>query len=307
MNRYETQMRLPDVGEIGQERLSNATVTVIGAGGLGSTVLPLLVGAGVGTVVIVDPDTVEVGNLHRQTLYRMDDVGSPKAQTAAYTLSALNPDCTIVPVVDRLSPATARELAQQSDVLIDAADNFAVTYLLSDVCHEYNRPLVAASVVGRAGHVGGFCGGAPTYRAIFSDLPSEIENCSTAGVLGPAVATLGAIQAQMTLSLLLGHSPSPLGLMLSIDLVQWRVSEFRFDNAPDPVDLSPSIVSVGDMKDSDIVVDLRYDPVPTISQLSPQPNQRVVFVCVSGFRAWHAARNLREQGHHNVSICAVGN
>lgn len=303
MNRYARQIAVAGMGETGQRALLGRTVLVVGAGGLGASVLPLLVGAGVGGIDIVDPDTVALTDLHRQTLYRMPDIGRPKALAAAETLSALNPDCRIRAHVARLDPLIARRMVPKADLVIDAADMFAATYALSDLCLSLGKPLVSASVTGRAGYVGGFCGGAPSYRAVFPDLPANLQNCETAGVLGPAVATLGALQAQMCLDALLGRVPSPLGQMISLDLGNWRFSGFRFDDAPEPVRAAPEILSREQIEPEDVVIDLRKGP-----ETRPEPpgDRRVVFVCATGLRAWRAARARLAEGHARVAIIGDG-
>lgn len=316
MNRYLRQTSLPEVGETGQARLAAASVLVAGAGGLGATLLPLLTGAGVGRIALFDPDQVEETNLHRQTLFRMADLGRPKAQVAARSLQGLNPDCHIEPVTRALDPALARQAIGAADLVIDAADRFAVTYALSDLCLAAGKPLISASVLGRTGYVGGFCGPAPSYRALFPDLPPVARTCATAGVFGPAVAVLGALQAQMALSVLLGLAPSPLGQVLSVDLASWHVSGFRFDDAPEPEQAIPAVIGVADLGAEDLVVELRGEaelPVLAIpgsrrmeatevAGLAPAPGQRVVFVCATGLRAWQAAQGLAALGHRHVAI-----
>lgn len=306
MTRYIRQSCLPEVGDAGQARLAAARVLVVGAGGLGSAILPLLAGAGIGQITLCDPDRVELHNLHRQTLYRMSDLGQPKAEAAARHLQALNPECRVVPSVTRLDPDTARTEIPNADLVIDAADNFAVSYALSDLCRTATKPLVSASGLGRHGYAGGFCGGAPSLRAVFPDPPPVAATCASAGVMGPAVATLGAMQAQMALSILLGHAPSPLGLILSVDFSNWRISQFRFDGAPEPKTAFPQIVARAEIRDNDRLIDLRAIEAPDPATLVVSTDQRVVFLCASGLRAWRAARLLVDKGHTRVAICAEG-
>ncbi len=318
MSRYARQVCLPEVGTKGQARLAAARVLVVGAGGLGSALLPLLAGAGCGAITVADPDRVEEGNLHRQTLYRMADIGAPKAERAAEALGALNPGCRVEAHAARLDPPMARRMVPGFDLVIDAADSFAVTYTLSDICAA-NTPLISASVLGRSGHVGGFCGTAPSYRAVFPDLPAMLQSCAAGGVMGPAVAALGALQAQMALSVLLGHDPSPLGQLMNVDLVSWRVSSFRFDTAPEPAP-APVLLGAGDVRADDLVVELRPEgeapalPVPgairlrpeRVPELAPPASQRIVFVCATGLRAWRAARTVAQIVPNPLAIWAAG-
>ncbi|WP_319826335.1 HesA/MoeB/ThiF family protein [Thalassovita sp.] len=319
VTRYDRQICLPEVGAKGQSLLSQAAILVIGAGGLGSAVLPMLAGAGCGQIMIVDPDRVEVGNLHRQTLYRMADIGQAKAECAARTLMDLNPDCRVQAHEARMDPVLARQLVPQASVVVDAADSFAVTYALSDICLAAGVPLISASVLGRTGYVGGFCGGAPGYRAVFPDLPPHVLTCATAGVMGPVVAMLGTMQAQMVLSVLLGHDPGPLGQIMSVDMAGWRVSSFRFDGAPDPL-ASPLVVGAAELTPDDLVIELRdaretpFLMVPGMRRLAPDKVDhldaggaaRVVFTCASGLRAWRAAVRFSARSPMPVAILAGG-
>ena len=323
MDRYIRQTCLPEVGPEGQAKLAAARVLVVGAGGLGAALLPLLAGAGVGHLRIIDPDEVEQSNLHRQTLYRMSDIGRPKALAAADALAGLNPGCQISALVARLDPALARAELALADLVVDAADMFAVTYALSDLCEAAGRPLISASVIGFSGYVGGFCGGAPGYRAVFPDLPPTLQSCAGAGVMGPAVAALGALQAQMVLSVLLGLAPSPLGQMLSLDLRHWRVTGFRFDTAAGALPIGPTtgpgILSPADVTRSDIVIELRDEaeapelPFPWARRLggaaldafAPEGGRRVVLVCATGLRAWRAAQALNAAHGCRVAILAL--
>lgn len=292
MSRYARQIQV--IGEAGQARLAAAHVLVVGAGGLGVPVLQYLTGAGVGRITVIDPDVVEESNLHRQPLYARH-IGQPKANAAAEEMALLNPDVTVVPVVDRLTPATPLD---GFDVVLDCADSFAASYTLSDRCGAV--PLISASVLGMSGYVGGFCGGAPSLRAVFPDLPETVATCATAGVMGPMVAMLGAAQAQMALAVLLGHTPSPLGHLLRFDGL--RPSSFRFDTAPEPVGWHP-FVALADLAPDDLVVDVRQ---PDLSPAAPQDGQRTVFVCRSGLRAWRAADDLRARWGGDIALLADG-
>src|SRR6267143_5334250 len=148
-DRYARQSILLEVGAEGQARLGAATVVVVGAGGLGCAVLQYLTAAGVGRLMIVDHDRVEESNLHRQPLYRMTDLGRPKVQAARAALLQSNPEVRIDTLEERLTAANAPRLVAMADVVIDAADSFAVTYVLSDACR--HTPLVSASVLGLSG------------------------------------------------------------------------------------------------------------------------------------------------------------
>lgn len=318
-DRYARQRCLPEIGTAGQDRIGRARVLVVGAGGLGATLLPQLAGAGVGRLWIVDHDTVALSNLHRQTLFRMGDLGRSKAQTAAAALAALNPDCRVTADPAPMTPERAADAVAAVDLVIDAADSFAVTYALSDACRVAGVGLISASVLGRAGYVGGFCGTAPSYRAVFPDLPPALGRCATGGVMGPVVATLGALQAQMALSVLAGLAPSPLGQMVRVDLAEWRMSGFRFDTAPEPDGPCPAIIGPAGICPADRLCDLRgADEAPLFpgarrvtaieaAALPPCPGRRTVLICASGLRAWRAAQALAARpGSGPVAILAAG-
>ncbi|MEM7752181.1 MAG: ThiF family adenylyltransferase, partial [Pseudomonadota bacterium] len=134
MTRYARQQMLPEIGTLGQARLLAAKVLVVGAGGLAASALPLLAGAGVGRITIVDGDRIEQSNLHRQTLFSEADLGRPKADVAAERCRALNRDVTVEPMRSALTPANADALVGQADLILDCADSYAVSYTLSDVC-----------------------------------------------------------------------------------------------------------------------------------------------------------------------------
>lgn len=318
MSRYARQEILPEVGAAGQTRLTAARVLVVGAGGLGATLIPALAGAGVGYLRIADPDRMEESNLHRQTLYRMADLGQPKAVCAGREAMALNPEVRAEAVVTRFDPDTAEALLAGVDLTLDAADSHAATYTLSDACAARGLPMISASVLGLAGHVGGFCGGGPSFRALFPDLPQSGATCATAGVLGPVVASLAALQAQMALAVLLGLTPSPLGQLIRMDLRNWRLSQFRFDAAPEPERRFP-FIGTRDITPADQVVELRDaveapDPaVPGARRIAPgkladwQPAPgRVVLCCRSGLRAWRAADLLAARGISDLALLAAG-
>jgi molybdopterin/thiamine biosynthesis adenylyltransferase len=311
MSRYARQQILPEIGAAGQQRLTQARVLVVGAGGLGSPVLQYLAGAGVGHLTIVDPDHVEESNLHRQTLFCMADIGQPKAQAAAAHVAGLNPDVRCQAHVMALTPANAPALVDQVDLVVDAADSYAVSYTLSDLCLARGVPMISASVLGQKGYVGGFCSGAPSLRALFPDAPDSGASCATAGVMGPAVGVIGSLQAQMVLQVILQTEPSPLGQMLSLDLQSFALNSFRFDGAPEP-GCAFAFIACTHVQPGDQVFDLRdvseasQPAVPGAGRVVAdlQPDQRVVLCCATGLRAWRKAQELHGQGYTNIVLLA---
>ena len=315
MNRYVRQTILPDVGAAGQARFARAHVLVVGAGGLGVPALQYLVGAGVGRITLVDGDRVAAHNLHRQPLYRMDQMGEPKAQAAASALAALNPEVTVMPVCHMLNPANAPALVAAADIVLDCADTFAAGLTLSDICHAQGKPLITASALALAGYVAGCCGGAPSLRAIFPDLPERGATCATAGVMGPVVAAVGALQAQMALSVLLGVAPSPLGQLVSLDAANWRMGGFRFDRAPEPERVL-SFISRNQTRPDDLLIDLRTEAPPfcadarhippeQIATVDPPVGARVVLACSTGLRAHNAGQTLQSFWPGEIALLAL--
>ena len=319
--RYARQTVLPEVGAEGQARLAAASVVVVGAGGLGCPVLQYLAGAGVGRLTIVDHDRIEETNLHRQPLYTMADIGKLKADAAATALRRFNPGIAVDTVAERLTPQNAVALVAGADLVVDAADSFAVSYVLSDACLAAAKPLVSASVIGMTGYVGVFCGGGPSYRAVFPDVAVDGGTCATVGVLGTAVATLGSLQAHLALHLLLGLEPSALGRVITFDARRLVFGGFGFAGSPEPEEFVPFIAPAA-VTAADLVVDLRsleeapqspfagarrldVDGVATLLA-EPPSSRRIVLCCRSGQRALAAADRLREGGLGNLALVALG-
>ncbi|MHA6346516.1 HesA/MoeB/ThiF family protein [Roseivivax sp. CAU 1761] len=320
MSRYARQVAVPGFGAAGQARLAGARALVVGAGGLAAPLLQQLAGAGIGHLRLVDPDRVETGNLHRQTLFRMADLGRPKVAAAAAALAGLNPETLVEPVAAALRPGNAADLARDADLVIDCADSFAASYILSDLCHATARPLVSASATGVAGYAGAFCGGAPSLRAVFPDLPARAGSCAEEGVLGPVVGVIGSLQAQMALALAAGLSPSPLGRLVTWDAAALRWGGFAFHAAPEPP-VAPRFLDADAVRPGDFVVDLRAPEegplaLPQARRLGveafgpggpqPEPGQRAVLCCRSGLRAWQASRRLAEVWPGEIALLALG-
>jgi sulfur-carrier protein adenylyltransferase/sulfurtransferase len=319
--RYARQTVLPEVGAEGQARLAAAHVLVIGAGGLGCAVLQYLTAAGVGALTVIDHDRVEESNLHRQPLYRMSDLGELKVAAACAALAQLNPAVRVTPVAERLTPSNAGHWVSTAQLVVDAADSLAVTYILSDACRAHEVALVSASVIGLAGYVGVFCGGAPSYRAVFPDMPRSAGSCAESGVLGSAVGVLGTLQAHLALGVLLAWQPSVRGRLLSLDLRSLHLGGFSFAGAAEPEGALP-FIAVEQVTAEDLVVDLRSEreapasPFPAALRLSVEaldrgepvlpPAKRVVLCCRSGVRAWRAARALERQGRKELALIALG-
>jgi molybdopterin/thiamine biosynthesis adenylyltransferase/rhodanese-related sulfurtransferase len=322
-DRYSRQTILPDVGAAGQERLRSASVLVIGAGGLGSAVLQYLCAAGVGHLIIVDHDRVEESNLQRQPIYRMSDIGALKAEAARRALLDANPEVRIEAVCERVTPSNAARLIERADLVVDAADSFAVTYVVSDVCLQVGKPLISASVLGLSGYVGAFCGGAPSYRAVFPEMPRQAGSCASAGVLGTAVGVMGTLQAHMVLAWLLGLKPGVRGQLVTVDFQTLRFGGFSFAGAREPTGTVWPFIAADQVDSTDLVIDLRSLSEAPVSAIAAAlrldvdavekgaarelPNApRVVLCCRTGVRAWRAAKALDAQGRQNLALIAFG-
>ncbi|WP_170755473.1 HesA/MoeB/ThiF family protein [Ruegeria lacuscaerulensis] len=318
MSRYARQTILPEVGAEGQARLSAAHVLVVGAGGLAAPVLPLLAGAGVGRITVMDGDTVDLSNLHRQTLFTQADCGRPKADVAAERCRSLNEEIYVEALKQALTNENAPNMVAQADVILDCADSYAASYILSDTCLAQGKPLISASVLGLSGYVGGFCGGAPSLRAVFPDAPDSGASCATAGVLGPVVGTIGAMQAQMALNLILGIAPSPLGQMVQYDARTLRTSTFRFHNAPEPNSCF-RFVSASQLSTNDQIVELRnkveaVTPAhpnarrvspENLQEIDPKQGKRLALCCATGLRAWRAAEQIQPDWPGEIVLVAA--
>jgi molybdopterin-synthase adenylyltransferase len=220
--RYAVQRRVAQVGAAGQARLARSRAVVVGVGALGGTIATQLVRAGVGHVVVIDPDRVELGNLHRQVLYTEADaaVGRPKVEAAVERLRAANGAVTIEGIVARLGAENAEDLLRGADVVVDGTDNLATRFLLNDRCVRAGVPWVYGGIAGVHGMVMPVLPGVgPCLRCLFADEPSaeEVSTAQTDGVLGPAPAVVGALEAAQALRILVGGVAPPVRL-LSIDV-----------------------------------------------------------------------------------------
>ncbi|HVS51178.1 MAG TPA: molybdopterin-synthase adenylyltransferase MoeB [Opitutaceae bacterium] len=220
LTRYSRHLSLAGFGPAAQEKLQRSSVLVIGAGGLGCPALLYLAAAGVGRIVIVDDDRVDVSNLQRQVLYTSDDAGAPKAEAAARRLRALNPLIAIEPRAERFTRDNALALVRGVDVVVDGSDNFSTRYLVNDACVLADRPLVFGAIQGFEGQLSVFnFRGGPTYRCLFPEPPEAgtVPNCAEAGVLGVLPGLIGTMQATEAIKLLAGLGEPLAGKLLLFD------------------------------------------------------------------------------------------
>lgn len=238
--RYARQLLLPGIGVLGQRRLCNARVLVVGAGGLGSPVLLYLAAAGVGTIGVIDDDAVDVTNLHRQVLHGVPDVGRPKVDSATEALAALNPNVTVRAHRERLTSANALDVLAGYELVVDGADNFATRYLVADACEVLGLPCVWGSILRFEGHVSVFWPGrGPGYRDIFPDPPDpeSAPSCAEAGVFGSLCGTIGSVLAGEVIKLVTGTGRPLIGRLLVHDALgaTWRELRVRPDPRRTPV------------------------------------------------------------------------
>lgn len=233
--RYARQLVIPEVGAAGQEKLERARVLVVGAGGLGSPVLYYLAGAGVGTLDVIDSDTVAVSNLHRQILYAGPDVGRPKTEVAAERLRAINPRVRVATRSLRVDAANAADLVAGHDVVIDCPDNLATRYALNDACCRARVPLVEAGVLAFSGMLMTIVPGkTPCYRCLYPSPPREgsVPTPAQAGIMGPLPGIFGSLEALEAIKLILGTGPGPSGRVLFFDGIAGGFDEVTVDRNP---------------------------------------------------------------------------
>ena len=204
--RYSRQMMIPEIGLKGQEKLKNAKVLVVGAGGLGCPVLQYLNAGGVGTIGIIDFDTIELHNLHRQILYSSNDVGKSKAITAVDKLKKQNENTEFVLFNKMLNEVNAASIISQFDIVVDGSDNFLTRYLVNDTCVQLNKPLVYGSILKFEGQLAVFnYKGSKNLRDIYPEPPNpeDVPNCDENGVLGIVPGIIGTYMALKTICVIL--------------------------------------------------------------------------------------------------------
>ncbi|SDZ75003.1 HesA/MoeB/ThiF family protein [Microbulbifer marinus] len=208
LQRYSRQIMLPQVGEEGQEKLAAARVMIVGLGGLGSPVALYLAAAGIGELHLVDGDQVDISNLQRQILYKTNHRDKSKAQVAAQQLTAANPEIRVHAHPCMAEESWLRDQVPEVDLVLDCTDNLEIRHAINRVCREVQRPVVMASVLGFSGQLISFdfsSQQSPCYACLFPPgQQREVQNCSTAGVIGPALGVIGSMQALEGIKILLG-------------------------------------------------------------------------------------------------------
>ncbi len=243
IERYKRHLVLREVGGQGQKKLKASRVLLIGAGGLGSPMAMYLAAAGVGTIGIIDDDTVSLSNLQRQIVHDTDQVGTPKVDSAQATIGRLNPHVTVETHAMRLTPDNALDIISRYDIVADGSDNFATRYLVSDACYLAKRTLVFAAVGPFDGYVTVFKPHLtrddgqpwPTYRCVFPEAPppGTVAPCSEIGVLGSIVGVIGTLQATEVLKELLGIGETLAGRLVIYDALSTRFETVKVAWDPD--------------------------------------------------------------------------
>lgn len=243
IERYARHIVLHGVGGPGQNKLQQARVLVIGAGGLGAPLLQYLAAAGVGTLGLVDDDIVSLSNLQRQVIHGTPDVGRPKIDSAADAIGRLNPHVVVEALPLRLNSANARDLVRGYDIVADGSDNFATRYAVSDACFYEGRPLVTAAVGSfdaslttlRPFETAASGDPNPSYRCLFPEAPpaGSVPSCTEAGVLGALTGMLGAMMAMEVMREIVGFGEGLVGRLLLIDAMAMRFETLRYGWDPD--------------------------------------------------------------------------
>lgn len=243
LERYARHIVLREVGGPGQQKLGRAKVLVIGAGGLGAPLILYLAAAGIGTIGIVDDDTVALSNLQRQVIHRTEDVDRQKTESAAAAVRRLNPHVEVIGHVTRLTEANARDLVRGYDIVADGSDNFATRYAVSDACFHEGKPLITAAVgifdatlttlrphekdaEGRPN---------PTYRCLFPEAPppGTVPACAEAGILGALTGVVGSMMAMEVMRDVVGFGEGLVGRLLMIDARSMRFETLRYGWDPE--------------------------------------------------------------------------
>jgi adenylyltransferase/sulfurtransferase len=284
--RYARHLALAEIGPAGQARLAAARVLVVGSGGLGSPAALYLAAAGIGTLGIVDFDTVDLSNLQRQVLFGTDDIGRPKVEAARDRLAALNPGIRIVAHETRVDAGNAAALFAGYDLILDGSDRLSTRYLVNDACVLGGKPLVSAAIHRFEGQAMTYVPGkGPCYRCLFPDAEKAlVPSCAEAGVLGVLPGVMGSLQATEAVKLVLGIGEPLLGRFLVYDALALRFQEFRFARRHD-------CAACGD---SPRITSLEPSTEPGMSQLEHWSPAQLAQVLESGEADRHVLVDVRE-------------
>ncbi|MDH5444065.1 MAG: molybdopterin-synthase adenylyltransferase MoeB [Gammaproteobacteria bacterium] len=236
--RYGRQIMLPQIDIEGQEKLAQSTALIIGLGGLGSPIAMYLATAGVGHLILVDFDEVELSNLQRQIIHHNKDLGRPKVESAKDTLLSLNPETRITCINEKLDEAELTEQVRQADVVLDGSDNFTTRFMVNRVCVKQKTPLVSGAAIRMEGQIAVFMNNlpdSPCYQCLYKEEGEEETRCSETGVLAPVVGIIGSLQATEAIKILSDITDESTGWILIMDALrqEWRKLKLAKDpNCP---------------------------------------------------------------------------
>lgn len=330
---YESHQKLPFIGTQGQQQLQQAKVLVIGAGGLGCPCLQYLAGCGIGHINIVDFDTVDVSNLHRQILYTWHDVGKPKATTAVEKLSAYNPYISVKSHQLFVDETNVLSLLQNNDVIIDCTDNFQVRYLINDACVLLDKPLVYGAIHKNEGHVTVFSyHQSPTLRCLFpeSDANDNIQSCADIGAYNITTGIIALMMANEVIKIILQHPDVLASKLIQIDVLTGNFLQIKYTSSTDgrqksverfqssaSIEISPASLSQK-IKNGEIffLIDVREEdervrfniggthiPLRKFleeSSLQISSAETIIVYCQRGERSLRAVKFLKQKGFSNV-------
>mgnify|MGYP001556103276 CR=1 FL=1 len=232
IQRHARHLVLRAVGGPGQQTLKAASVLIVGAGGLGSPAALYLAAAGVGTLILVDPDEVDRSNLQRQILYAEEDVGRPKAEAAADRLAGLNPHIFVAGYNGAFEPGNADELVEGVDLVLDGTDDFAVRFAVNAACVRRGTPLISGAIGRWTGQVGVF-GRRPCYRCLVPEIPPDAETCVAVGVVGALAGVIGSMMALEAIKLIVGAGEPLTGRLLIYDALGAETRTVKVGADPD--------------------------------------------------------------------------
>ncbi len=328
---YSRQVLLKEVGAAGQAKLARSRVLIVGIGGLGSPVLQYLAGAGVGFLGLVDADTLHASNLHRQPIYASDRIGEMKVQLAASAVAKQNPGVRVETHAARLTADNALEMIRAHDIVVDCSDNFRTKFLINDAAVLAQRPAVFASVYQYEGQLQVYKP-EPRHaclRCLWPDAAADgvVGNCAEAGVLGPVPGTFGALQALLTLKILLGMPGQLERELLLLDFMNFSSIKIQAPRRPECI--APRCALIHELPPEDAVIELRFASLGAAAQhrlelidirsaeefaAAPTPARHIpmpallanpkllspgveyLFICASGKRSIAAARAMRQSG-----------
>ncbi len=227
--RYARQITIAEIGEIGQEKLKNSSVLIVGAGGLGTPCALYLAGAGVGVIGIADADDVSVSNLHRQVIHPASRTGVNKAESAKESMLAINDEIKVITYPYFITTDNVEDIISQYDFVLICVDNFETRFLVNDTCVKLRKPFCNGGVIRFEGQVLTYVPGkGPCYRCIFEDIPEDVPNNAELGVMGPAVGVIGSLQALEAIKYITGVGKLLIGRMLIFDglTMETRIAKF---------------------------------------------------------------------------------